>query len=300
MARDDRAQRLPAPRRRAGAVSRVVGEGEVTLVSPGVEETAIGREEAAALYAELEELPEKQREAVVLRDVYGLRYDEVAKALGTSRPAVEALLFRGRRRLPAPSASRPRGRRARRSARRPGVDRLRRPRLCRRRRCPRRGCRRDHGRSPPAREARRGQTAIGIVGSAGVVAERGLHDPPARPAETAVQTRGAPEPAAVVPLPAAAAAAVPSPQPVLVRAPADDPAGDAARAAGRATKRGPGAEDDEDDAEPEDHAGPGGAEDDDRGERSDGSPPRRPSAATRADAAAPSRRALGTGRRCAR
>jgi RNA polymerase sigma-70 factor (ECF subfamily) len=47
------------------------------------------------------ELPEKQREAVVLRDLYGLRYDEVGAALGLSRPAVEALLFRGRRRLRA-------------------------------------------------------------------------------------------------------------------------------------------------------------------------------------------------------
>ncbi len=45
------------------------------------------------------ELPEKQREAVVLRDLYGLRYDEVGAALGLSRPSVEALLFRGRRRL---------------------------------------------------------------------------------------------------------------------------------------------------------------------------------------------------------
>ncbi|NUT55183.1 MAG: sigma-70 family RNA polymerase sigma factor, partial [Thermoleophilia bacterium] len=91
-----------ACRRRAAARMReplAVVDDEITLVSPGVEETAIGREEAAALYAELGHLPEKQREAVVLRDVYGLRYDEVAKALGTSRPAVEALLFRGRRRL---------------------------------------------------------------------------------------------------------------------------------------------------------------------------------------------------------
>jgi RNA polymerase sigma-70 factor (ECF subfamily) len=70
-----------------------------TQVSPAADEQASGREQAAALYAELATLPQKQREAVVLRDLYGLRYDEVAAALGTSRPAVEALLFRGRRRL---------------------------------------------------------------------------------------------------------------------------------------------------------------------------------------------------------
>lgn len=71
----------------------------VTLVSPGADEQAAGRAEAAELYSEVAALPDKQRAAVVLRDIYGLRYDEVAAALGTSRPAVEALLFRGRRRL---------------------------------------------------------------------------------------------------------------------------------------------------------------------------------------------------------
>jgi RNA polymerase sigma factor (sigma-70 family) len=44
-------------------------------------------------------LPEKQREAVVLRDIYGLHYGEIGIALGVSRPSVEALLFRARRTL---------------------------------------------------------------------------------------------------------------------------------------------------------------------------------------------------------
>ncbi len=70
-----------------------------TLVGPALEEQAEGRARNATLYAELAALPVKQREAVVLRDVYGLRYDEVATVLGTSRAAVETLLFRGRRRL---------------------------------------------------------------------------------------------------------------------------------------------------------------------------------------------------------
>ena len=51
----------------------------------------------AAIRAALADLPERQREAVVLRDLYGLRYGEVAAALGLSRPATEALLFRARR-----------------------------------------------------------------------------------------------------------------------------------------------------------------------------------------------------------
>ena len=47
----------------------------------------------------LGELPPRQREAVVLRDLYGLRTREVGAALGLSRPAVESLVFRARRRL---------------------------------------------------------------------------------------------------------------------------------------------------------------------------------------------------------
>jgi RNA polymerase sigma-70 factor (ECF subfamily) len=55
------------------------------------------RSQVDALRAALAELPERQREAVVLRYLYGLRYGEVATALGLSRPATEALLFRARR-----------------------------------------------------------------------------------------------------------------------------------------------------------------------------------------------------------
>jgi RNA polymerase sigma factor (sigma-70 family) len=51
------------------------------------------------LRAAIAGLPEKQREAVVLRDLYGLRYDEVGAALGMSVASVESLLFRARRRL---------------------------------------------------------------------------------------------------------------------------------------------------------------------------------------------------------
>jgi RNA polymerase sigma-70 factor, ECF subfamily len=49
--------------------------------------------------AALAELPQRQQEAVVLRDVFGLRYVEVGTALGASIPAVEALLVRARRTL---------------------------------------------------------------------------------------------------------------------------------------------------------------------------------------------------------
>jgi RNA polymerase sigma-70 factor, ECF subfamily len=57
------------------------------------------REEIQALCAALAGLPPQQREAVVLREFYGLSYAEVAAALGLTGAAVESLLFRGRKRL---------------------------------------------------------------------------------------------------------------------------------------------------------------------------------------------------------
>lgn len=57
------------------------------------------REEIDALAAALSELAPSQRDAVVLREFYGLSYAEVAAVLGVSGPAVESLLFKGRRHL---------------------------------------------------------------------------------------------------------------------------------------------------------------------------------------------------------
>lgn len=57
------------------------------------------REEIEALATALSELAPSQRDAVVLREFYGLSYAEVAAVLGVSGPAVESLLFKGRKRL---------------------------------------------------------------------------------------------------------------------------------------------------------------------------------------------------------
>lgn len=167
---------------------------EPMRASIGVDEQAMGREEAAELYAELAALPEKQREALVLRELYGLRYDEVAAALGTSRAAVEALLFRGRRRL----------------------QRRLRPRLAAGvlvvplaiqesiayaipgfagTAVPAGAAATAVGVPLLAKLAAAG-AAVGIAGSAGVVAERGPHDPPASPAATKIEHRTAVQPAA--------------------------------------------------------------------------------------------------------
>ncbi len=57
------------------------------------------RAEITALSEAIAGLPPAQRQAVLLRDFYGLSYREVSLALGVSGPAVESLLFRSRKRL---------------------------------------------------------------------------------------------------------------------------------------------------------------------------------------------------------
>ena len=167
----------------------VAGE-EVTRVSPAADDTAIGREDASALYAQLAGLPDKQREAIVLRDVYGLRYDEVAKALGTSRPAVESLLFRGRRRLQrrlrpevvAGVLVVPVALRESLAYAVPGFAATAAPE----------GAVAAAVGIPLALKLAAGGGALAIAGSAGLVAERSLHDPPSRPVDAPAAVASAP------------------------------------------------------------------------------------------------------------
>ncbi len=60
---------------------------------------AAGRYEVATLREALADLPRAQREAILLRELRGLSYDEVARALSTTTGAVESLIFRARRTL---------------------------------------------------------------------------------------------------------------------------------------------------------------------------------------------------------
>jgi RNA polymerase sigma factor (sigma-70 family) len=64
---------------------------------PAIGDETERRAQAEEFRVALSELPERQQEAVVLRHLYGLSYGEVGRALGLSRPATEALLFRARR-----------------------------------------------------------------------------------------------------------------------------------------------------------------------------------------------------------
>lgn len=62
---------------------------------------AIRNADLAALWRAIRALPRAQRDALLLREFGGLRYDELAVALAVSEPAVESLLVRARSRLRA-------------------------------------------------------------------------------------------------------------------------------------------------------------------------------------------------------
>ena len=68
---------------------------EVELEEVPVEQAESGR--AESLRAALSQLTPKQREALVLRELEGRSYSEIATTLEVSESAVETLLFRARR-----------------------------------------------------------------------------------------------------------------------------------------------------------------------------------------------------------
>jgi RNA polymerase sigma factor (sigma-70 family) len=69
--------------------------------TPGVEARIAAGDRAKALDEALAELPERQREAVVLRHLEGLANPEIAEILEVSVEAVESLVARGKRALAA-------------------------------------------------------------------------------------------------------------------------------------------------------------------------------------------------------
>ncbi len=74
---------------------------ETEAVGAGVDAhtAAVRREELGGLREALAELPVQQRAAILLREVRGLSYEEVAANLSVTTSAVESLLFRARRTL---------------------------------------------------------------------------------------------------------------------------------------------------------------------------------------------------------
>lgn len=74
---------------------------EPTDTAPGVEQRMQRNERARALRYALNDLPERQRQAVVMRHLAELRNPEIAQILGISVEAVESLISRGKRHLKA-------------------------------------------------------------------------------------------------------------------------------------------------------------------------------------------------------
>jgi RNA polymerase sigma-70 factor (ECF subfamily) len=75
--------------------------GAPTQWEPGPEQSAVAGETRKLLGAALQELPERQRAVVTLRDVHGLSSDEVCAALDLSPANQRVLLHRGRAKLRA-------------------------------------------------------------------------------------------------------------------------------------------------------------------------------------------------------
>lgn len=63
------------------------------------EDELMTREVAGALQAALQQLTYEQREAIVLADVHGYRYDEIASMTGASEGTVKSRIHRGRAKL---------------------------------------------------------------------------------------------------------------------------------------------------------------------------------------------------------
>jgi RNA polymerase sigma-70 factor (ECF subfamily) len=74
-------------------------DAEPPATSADTHAEAVRRESVENLRDALESLPGQQREAILLREMRGLSYDEVASSLAVTPAAVESLLFRARKGL---------------------------------------------------------------------------------------------------------------------------------------------------------------------------------------------------------
>jgi RNA polymerase sigma factor (sigma-70 family) len=71
-------------------------EPELAASTAGPEEAAATRERLGRLLADLAELPDRQRTALVMRELSGLGFAEIGEALGTSAAAVRQTLYEAR------------------------------------------------------------------------------------------------------------------------------------------------------------------------------------------------------------
>ena len=73
--------------------------GGTTGVGEGPAEAVLNREKASRIQKALGEISEEHRSVVVLREIDGLSYDEIAKATGVSKGTVMSRLFYARKKL---------------------------------------------------------------------------------------------------------------------------------------------------------------------------------------------------------
>lgn len=84
-------------RKRMAALPTVALDPELDGRGDTTHQAAVERASVAELRDAVADLPKRQREAFLLREVRGLSYDEVARAMDVSPPSVEALLWRARK-----------------------------------------------------------------------------------------------------------------------------------------------------------------------------------------------------------
>lgn len=63
------------------------------------EKHAVQNEARASLHKAIRELPEDMRSAIILRDIHGLPYDEIAQALEINVGTIKSRISRGREKL---------------------------------------------------------------------------------------------------------------------------------------------------------------------------------------------------------
>ncbi|MEZ5122304.1 MAG: sigma-70 family RNA polymerase sigma factor [Solirubrobacterales bacterium] len=62
-------------------------------------EQVAGREQLRQVIADIQDLPDQQRSALIIRELEGISYEELAEALDTTVPAIKSLLVRARMNL---------------------------------------------------------------------------------------------------------------------------------------------------------------------------------------------------------
>lgn len=94
-------QRFKKAKKRLGAVLSIFNLSPVDdapdFVHPGI--LLENKELSASLYKAINQLPDKQKTAFVLRQLEDLSYNEIAEVMQTTIPSVESLLFRAKQNL---------------------------------------------------------------------------------------------------------------------------------------------------------------------------------------------------------